>query len=172
MKKLLAGCALATLLTMGSISAQAATPTSVAVVNLAEIMSQIPQTKQSKQKLESEFASRQAEMKKLSDQYTALVDKLKKNGSFMKEKELTDTQRRAQELQAQLQIKGQALQEDERKRMAEEQNKLMDKVGAAVEKIAKERGYDLVINGMGTVMYAKDAIDISKDVIALVSKSN
>lgn len=90
----------------------------------------------------------------------------------MKEKELTDTQRRAQELQAQLQIKGQALQEDERKRMAEEQNKLMDKVGAAVEKIAKERGYDLVINGMGTVMYAKDTVDISKDVIALVSKSN
>ena len=56
--------------------------------------------------------------------------------------------------------------------MAEEQNKLMDKVGAAVEKIAKERGYDLVINGMGTVMYAKDTVDISKDVIALVSKSN
>ena len=46
MKKLLAGCALATFLTMGSISAQAATPTSVAVINLAEIMSQIPQTKQ------------------------------------------------------------------------------------------------------------------------------
>lgn len=69
MKKLLAGCALATLLTMGSISAQAATPTSVAVINLAEIMSQIPQTKQSKQKLESEFASRQAEMKTVRSVY-------------------------------------------------------------------------------------------------------
>lgn len=172
MKKVLLGSMLASLLAFSSITVQAAAPTSIAVINIAQIMSEIPQAKQSRQKLESEFNARQNELKKLSDQLNATVEKLKKNGSFMKEKELTETQRKAQELQAQLQIKEQAFQEDYRKRMTEEEKKLIDKIKVAVDKIAKEKGYDLVLNGIGVVVFEKDSVDISKEVISLVSKSN
>ncbi len=171
MKKLLAGVVFSMCLAAGSV-ANAGTPSSVAVINLPQILSEIPQTAQVKKKIESEFAGRQAEMKKLTDQYNALVEKLKKNGAYMKEQEQTSTQRKAQELQAQIQIKGQALVEDQRRRVSEEENKLLDKVAAAVEKIAKQRGYDIVINGVGNVFYANDSIDISKDVIEMVKKSN
>ncbi|MGN1356084.1 MAG: OmpH family outer membrane protein [Succinivibrionaceae bacterium] len=171
MKKLLAGFLFSVLIATSSL-VSAGTPTSVAVINLPQIMSEIPQAKQSKQRIDAEFATRQAEMKKLSAQYNSLVEKLKKNGSYMKEQEYTNTQRKAQELQAQLQIKGQALSEDLRKRVSEEENKILDKIAAAVEKIAKQRGFDLVLNGVGTAMYANDSIDISKEVIQLVSKSN
>lgn len=171
MKKLVNTLILGTFLAAGS-AASAGTPTSVAVINLPQILSQIPQSAQVKKKLESEFSGRQAELKKLNDQYTALVEKLKKNGSYMKEQEQISTQRKVQELQSQLQIKGQALMEDQRRRVAEEEGKLMDKIQTAVEKVAKQRGFDLVINGVGAAVYANDSIDISKDVIQLVGKSN
>ncbi|MBQ8708731.1 MAG: OmpH family outer membrane protein [Succinivibrionaceae bacterium] len=171
MKKLLASVALSVSLVCAP-AAFAGAPTSVAVINLAKIMSEIPQSAQVKKKLESEFAGRQAEMKKLNDQYVALVEKLKKNGSYMKEQEQISTQRKAQELQSQLQIKGQALMEDQRRRVAEEETKLMEKVGTAIEKIAKQRGYDVVLRGEMATVYFSDSIDISKDVIQLVSKSN
>lgn len=173
MKKLLTGFALSLAIALGSGSvAQAANPSSVAVINLPQILKEIPQSAQIKKKLESEFSGRQAELKKLNDQYVALVEKLKKNGAYMKEQEQISTQRKAQELQSQLQIKGQALMEDQRRRVSEEESKIMEKIATAVEKIAKQRGYDIVINGVAAVVYANDSIDISKEVIQMVSKSN
>ena len=102
MKKLLTGFALSLAIALGSGSAaQAANPSSVAVINLPQILKEIPQSAQIKKKLESEFSGRQAELKKLNDQYVALVEKLKKNGAYMKEQEQISTQRKAQELQSQ-----------------------------------------------------------------------
>ena len=84
--------------------------------------------------------------------------------------ERTKMQRKLAELQADYNLKGQALQEDQRRRFSEEQKKVLEKIQTAVDGIAKSQGYDLVLNGQA-VVYGSDKVDISSQVIQQVSKS-
>lgn len=84
--------------------------------------------------------------------------------------ERTKLQRRLAELQADFNLKGQALQEDQRRRFNEEQKKVLNKVQDAIDSIAKAQGYDLVLNGQ-SVVFGAEKLDISAQVIQQVSKS-
>ena len=84
--------------------------------------------------------------------------------------ERTKLQRRLAELQADFNLKGQALQEDQRRRMGQEQNKILNKVQEAIDGIAKAQGFDLIINGQ-SVVFGAEKLDISAQVIQQVSKS-
>ncbi len=175
MKKLISASMIAGALALGagSVTAEAANATSVAVFSSQKVMAEIPQAKAAQKKLESEFAARGKEVEKIQDQLKATVEKLQKNGANMNATERTNTERKAQELEAQLQIKGRALQEDQRNRLGQEIGKLEDKVFMAVEKLAKQKGYAMVLDASrGGVWYAEDSVDITKEVIELVGKSN
>lgn len=60
--------------------------------------------------------------------------------------ERAKSQRRLAELQAEFNVKAQALQEDQRRRYGEEQKKVIEKIKTAVDSIAKSEGYDMVLN--------------------------
>jgi len=83
----------------------------------------------------------------------------------------TKSQRKLAELQADFNLKGQALQEDQRRRFNEEQQKVFEKIQTNVESIAKSEGYDMVLNRQA-VVYSNDKNDISAKVIQQVSKGN
>jgi outer membrane protein len=85
--------------------------------------------------------------------------------------ERTKSQRKLAELQADFNLKGQALQEDQRRRFNEEQQKVFEKIQTNVESIAKSEGYDMVLNRQA-VVYSNDKNDISAKVIQQVSKGN
>ena len=70
-------------------------------------------------------------------------------------------------MRADYQLKAQALQEDQRKRVQQENIKLGSLVQKAIDTIAKERGLQLVLRGEA-VAYATNAADISSEVIACV----
>ena len=151
-------------------SVSAAAETKIAVINVPRIMHEIPQSKVIEDKLKSEFASRINEMKRLESDGEAMAAKLKKDEAFMSADERTKMQRKLAEMQADFNLKGQALQEDQRRRYGEEQKKVLDKVQAAIDSIAKSQGYDLVLNG-NSVVFGSDKLDISAQVIQQVSKS-
>ncbi|WP_460882845.1 OmpH/Skp family outer membrane protein [Pseudaeromonas pectinilytica] len=151
-------------------SAQASAETKIAVINVPRIMQEIPQGKAVEAKLKSEFSSRISEMQRLETEGQNLAAKLKKDEAFMAADERTKLQRRLAELQADFNLKGQALQEDQRRRFNEEQKKVLNKVQDAIDSIAKAQGYDLVLNGQ-SVVFGAEKLDISAQVIQQVSKS-
>ncbi len=155
------------LFSLGSV-AQAA-ELNIAVLDVAKVLKEIPQRKAIEGKLKTEFDSRVRELQRLETEGQTLAQKMKKNESFMSADERTKSQRRLAELQSDYNLKGQALQEDQRRRFSEEQQKVFQNIDAAVQSIAKSNGYDMVINRQA-VVYTNDKNDISAEVIKQVSK--
>ena len=170
MSKVLQVASLALAMMASGYSAQAAAETKIAVVNVARILHEIPQSKAIESQLKAEFSGRISEMQRLESEGQSLAAKLKKDESFMSSDERTKLQRRLAELQADFNLKGQALQEDQRRRFGEEQKKVFDKVQTAIDAIAKSQGYDLVLNGQA-VVFGDGKLDITDQVIQQVSKS-
>ena len=170
MNKALQVASLALAMMASGYSAQAAAETKIAVVNVARILHEIPQSKAIESQLKAEFSGRISEMQRLESEGQSLAAKLKKDESFMSADERTKLQRRLAELQADFNLKGQALQEDQRRRFGEEQKKVFDKVQTAIDAIAKSQGYDLVLNGQA-VVFGDGKLDITDQVIQQVSKS-
>lgn len=170
MNKALQVASLALAMMASGYSAQAAAETKIAVVNVARILHEIPQSKAIESQLKAEFSGRISEMQRLESEGQSLAAKLKKDESFMSADERTKLQRRLAELQADFNLKGQALQEDQRRRMGQEQNKILNKVQEAIDGIAKAQGFDLIINGQ-SVVFGAEKLDISAQVIQQVSKS-
>ncbi len=170
MNKALRVASLALAMMASGYSAQAAAETKIAVVNVARILHEIPQSKAIESQLKAEFSSRISEMQRLESEGQSLAAKLKKDESFMSADDRTKSQRRLAELQADFNLKGQALQEDQRRRMGQEQNKVLNKVQNAIDAIAKAQGFDLIINGQ-SVVFGAEKLDISAQVIQQVSKS-
>lgn len=171
-KKMMRAAALSmALLSAGAMTSQAvqAKELNIAVVDVAKVLHDIPQRKAIEAKLKSEFDPRVREVQRLETEGQTLVAQLKKNESFMSADDKTKSQRRLAELQAQYNMKGQALQEDQRRRFGEEQQKIFKQISDAVSSIAKSEGYDLVVTKQA-VVYTNDKNDISDEVIQKVSK--
>lgn len=147
-------------------AAEGSAATSIAVVNVPLIMNDIPQAKASREALKKEFGPRQAELEKIDTEGKALQQSL----PTLKGDQLTDAQRKLAQMQADFQLKLRALQEDQQKRVQEEDRKLGVMVQKAIDTIAKERGLQLVLNGKVAAVYVAPSIDITQEVIDRVSK--
>ena len=166
MKTMMRAATLSVALLGVSVSAHAI---DIATVDLGKVMSEIPQTKAIKSKLNTEFDPRIREMQRMETEGQTLASKLKKDESFMSAAEKTKSQRRLAELQAEFNVKAQALQEGQRRRYGEEQKKVIEKIKTAVDSIAKSEGYDMVLNRQA-VLFTDEKYDISTQVIQQVSK--
>lgn len=138
---------------------------SIAVVNVPLIMSELPQAKVEAEKLQKEFGPRKAELDKIQEQGVKLEQELK----TAKDARATEIHRKLASLKSEFDLKAQALQEDSQKKQREAEVQLGRIVQEAIDRIAKERGIDLVVRGE-TVVYATDAVNISKEVIERASK--
>ena len=167
-KKIALALAVASIAASPAMAAEKAQTPTVAVINVPLIMHEIPQAKTTREKLAKEFAPRERELQNLEAEGNKLAQKLK--DSKLSEKERVDLQRRFAQMQSDFNLKAQALQEDQRKRVADENLKLAQEVQKAIDAIAKERGIQLVLRGE-SVAYTVNALDISQDVINRAGKS-
>lgn len=139
--------------------------TNIAVVNLRLIMAELPQAKAESEAMQKEFGPRSEELKKIQQEGAKLEAELQKSQGD----KATELQRKLAKLKADYDLKGQALQEDSQKRQREAEMKLGKLIQTAIDRIAKERGIELVVRGE-SVVFASDAVDISEEVIARASK--
>ena len=167
-KKYALAVAVAAAVSVPAMAAEKAQTPTIAVINVPLIMHEIPQAKTTREKLAKEFAPRERELQNLEAEGNKLAQKLK--DSKLSEKERVDLQRRFAQMQSDFNLKAQALQEDQRKRVADENLKLAQEVQKAIDAIAKERGIQLVLRGE-SVAYTVNALDISQDVIDRAGKS-
>lgn len=146
--------------------AAAAKAPTIAVLNLQYIMTEIPQSKALQQTLAKEFGAREQELQKMQQEGVKLSQDLAA-GKY-KGDELTNKRRELEQLQADFRLKGRALQEDQQKRVQEEEREVMVTVQRAIDSIAQERGIVLVLRGEA-IAYTISDLDISQEVIKRVS---
>lgn len=145
---------------MGSAFAE----TKIAVVDMGEVFQKLPQREAVAKKLKGEFEPRMRELQKL-------VEKFRKDEAFMSAEQKKQSQEKLAKLQMEFNQKRQAFEQDNGRRQSEERNKILTKVQAAIDAIAKSNGYDLVLE-RNAAPYAASKLDISGQVISQVSKSN
>ncbi|NLK85288.1 MAG: OmpH family outer membrane protein [Aeromonadales bacterium] len=137
----------------------------VAVVNLRLIMAELPQAKAASEELQKEFGPRSEELQKIQQEGQKLEAQLQN----AKGDDAVKIQRKLASMKSEYDLKAQALQEDSQKKERTVEIKLAKLVQTAIDRIAKERGISLVLRGE-SVVFATDAVDISRDVIERASK--
>ena len=153
-----------------SFSAYAEDSYKLGAVNAARVLEQSPQAEAARKMIEKEFSPRDkelvAEQKKIKD----LEDKLNKDGAIMSEGERNKLERDVLAKKRDLKRSQDEFREDLNFRRNEEFAKIQKKIIEAIQKVAKENNYDVIL-GEG-VIYASTKVDISGLVIDYLKKDN
>jgi len=165
-KTLIAGAMLSTaLLTTAAQAAQ-----KVGVVDVQGIVRSLPQFAEIAQVVTGEFKDQIQEVNTQSEEYNFLLQKFQRENATMSAAEKTKLEEQIIALQKTLQEKTTPLQQNMQRREQEEQRKLLGLVMQAVQKIADDGKYDVVLN-RSTTPYVKPEFDISQQVLEQVTKA-
>jgi outer membrane protein len=142
----------------------------IGVIDMGTIFKSLPQREQVAQNLQLEFKERRESIQALVQEMQDLAEKSKRDGALLTQQQKLDMQRKMESLKSDYQLKGKALEEDQRRRGGEEQNKLLLKIQKAVDEVAKSEKYDVILQS-NAVAYINKKQDISALVVKKVSKS-
>lgn len=146
-------------------ASQAQTATKVGYADVDYIFSQMPEAKQ----IEAELKSMEAQLKgqieaKIKKFQTELAD-YQKNGAAMIDAVRQNTERELTQQQQNIE----KLQQDAQTTIQNKNTQMMtpvyDKVGKAIEAVAKENGFSFILNqqigGLDVILYGDEKMDIS-----------
>jgi outer membrane protein len=139
----------------------------IGFVEIKKILKGAPQTVAANKKLEKEFTKRTAKLKKVVKKINAKETAFKKDSMTMSEADRIKKQKEIQGLKIDAQRTEREVREDVDLRRREEIAKVQTQVNIAVEKVAKEQNYDLVL--YQGVAYAGKKVDITNIVIKALS---
>lgn len=148
------------------LTASSAFAQKIAYVDLQRALLEVEDGKKAKAKLKRDFDKKQKELDKKQEAVKKMKDDLEAGAMMMTE----DAKRaKAMELQKQmyeLQQLYMQLQGDLSQKEAEATRKIFDRMGTIIEKIGKEKGYDLILEKTeSSVLYAKSGMDITSELI-------
>lgn len=144
------------------VSAQAADK--IGYINTAEVFQSLPQREAVMKAMQKEFKEKQDELQKIEATLQTKMEKLKRDAQLMTAADTEKLRLEIGQLQSEYQIKGQTLQRSAQEREAQETEKLLKVIQGAVEKVAKQQKYDMIIDARD-VLYAQPADNISAQVI-------
>jgi outer membrane protein len=146
-----------------------ATEVRIAFVNTNTVLEQAPQAEAARTLLQKEFSSRDtqlvAEQKKLREQ----EEKLAREGVNLRDDERRRLERDVVAQQRDLKRARDEFTEDLNIRRNEEFARLQREVAKVIVEVAKESGYDLVLES--GVVYASDRVDITSRVLDRLRKN-
>ena len=152
-----------------AIFTQAQTTTKIGFADVEYIFSQMPEAKQ----IETELQTLQAQLKKQYDgkvaEFQKKLQEYQAYGNTVPDAVRQNTERELQQLQQNIQ----KLEQDSQENLQRKQVQLMEpvyaKVGKAIEDVAKENAFNMVVNnqisGLDVVLYADEKSDISDMVL-------
>ena len=142
----------------------------IALVNPIEAIRQSKEVQASQMEMQSDFGDERKKLQKLQQEISKIDQKLNKEGMTLSEKK----KKNLQDTRQSKMIEARQLQRLVQKRMQGEQQEIMKKmqpkVMKAVEEIAKENNYDMVLN-IQAVMYAGEGLDITSQVVEKLNAS-
>ena len=158
----------AMLLGASAATAQAA-DSKIGFVNTERLFRDAAPAKRAQQKLEKEFAARDAEIQKLAKQVRDLQALLEKDGTTMADAERRNRERDLANLSRDLTRSQREFREDLNLRRNEEFASVQERANKVIQQIAEAEKFDLIIQD--PVVYASQKIDITDKVIkALADK--
>jgi len=159
--------AAAALLAAGVATAQAA-EYKIGFVNTERLFREAAPAKKAQEKLEKEFAARDAEIQKTTKQVRDLQERLERDGATMSETERRNKERDLANLSRDLQRAQRELREDVNLRRNEEYASVQERADRVIRQIADSEKFDLILQ---EVVFASQRIDITDRVIkALADK--
>jgi outer membrane protein len=141
----------------------------IGFVNGERLFREAAPAKRAQQKIEKEFATRDAEIQKLSKQVRDLQALLEKDGVTMAEPERRSKERDLANMSRDLQRMQREFREDLNLRKNEELTAVQERANKVIQQIAIDEKFDLIIQE--PVIYASPRIDITDRVVkALADK--
>jgi outer membrane protein len=142
--------------------AASATDTAMAVVNFSRLQSEAPQSISARERIEQEFASRQARIEEQAVQIAQLENQLLE--ASMGEVERKSLQRDIRSRNLRLENAREELQNDRRVRASEESDRLRRIVAEVIADVAAREGVDVVLE-VGVVAWSSERADITELVL-------
>ena len=156
---------LITAVVLPAVSAQSVTR--IGFVDPVRLIEQAPQGAKALESLEDEFRTRDEELKNLHDRIQAMEADLEKNILVMDATDAQTRQREIENLKRRLARSQQEAREDYNLRRNEELAKLQTLVRQVIVDLARDRGFDLVVE---QAVYVSDAVDITAQVLEVLEK--
>jgi len=142
----------------------------IGAVNAIRVLEQSPQADAARQLIEKEFASRDKQLVAAQKSLKAIEDKLAKDGAIMSESERKKLQRDYINKKRDLKRSQDEFREDFNFRRNEEFAKIQKNIILAIQQVAKENNYDVVLSE--GVLYASPKADMSSLVIDYLKKQS
>ena len=141
----------------------------IGFVNTERLFREAAPAKRAQQKLEKEFAPRDADLQRLSKQVRDLQALLDKDGATIGEADRRNKERDLVNLSRDLQRMQREVREDQNLRRNEELGSLQERANKVIKEIAEAEKFDLILQD--PVVFASPRIDITEKVIkALADK--
>ena len=167
MRQSMIGVAAALLMALVSTSAYAqAGDYKIGFVNTERLFREAAPAKRAQQKLEREFASRDADIQKLSKQVRDLQALLEKDGVTMAEADRRNKERDLANMTRDLQRGQREFREDLNLRRNEELASVQERATRVINQIAEQEKFDLILQ---EAVFASGRIDITDKVIKALS---
>jgi len=140
----------------------------IGFVNLDRILRDAAPAVRAQKKLEAEFAKREQEVARLSDQLKRMQEALDKNAPTMSESERRNREREFGELSRDFQRKQREVREDFNQRRNEELAGILDRANRVVRQIAEQEKFDIIFQ---EAVFASPRIDLTDKVIRALDDS-
>ena len=156
---------LITAVVLPAVSAQSVTR--IGFVDPVRLIEQAPQGAKALEILEDEFRTREEELKNLHDRVQTMEADLEKNILVMDATDAQTRQREIENLKRRLARSQQEAREDYNLRRNEELAKLQTLVRQVIVDLARDQGFDLVVE---QAVYVSDTVDITEQVLEVLQK--
>lgn len=163
--KRISTAALITAVVLPAVSAQSVTR--IGFVDPVRLIEQAPQGAKALESLEDEFRTREEELKNLHDRVQTMEADLEKNILVMDATDAQTRQREIENLKRRLARSQQEAREDYNLRRNEELAKLQTLVRQVIVDLARDQGFDLVVE---QAVYVSDTVDITEQVLEVLQK--
>lgn len=142
----------------------------IAVVDTQAALSETAEIKKAQADLEAKFKPRQEQFQKLQKELQAIQQQLETLGNKLTPQAQNEMNLQAQRKQRELQRFSEDLQADVDRERNEILSRASQRLKAVIDKLAEEKGLDLVFDLNDTV-YHKAALDITKEATAAYDKA-
>lgn len=139
----------------------------IALVNLQRALNDVDEGKKIKATLKKDFDLKNAEIQKMKTDIESTSKNLESQKMVLSQDAVKTKSQEIQTKFMDLQNKAATYEQDLKKKEAESAKKILDKLQLIVGSLAQKNGYSLVLeNSANIVLYSKDTVDITNDVIS------
>lgn len=170
----LAACALAAsalaALMISSASAEDAALSRIGFVDIPYLIDQAPQALEAEQRLEAEFAPRQAELEQQREELAAMLAQLSDVSLSLSDEERARLDRESRGLERRVKRSEQDFREELNIQKNDEFKQVRVLVLEAIATFGKQHDYDLIVSD--GVLYANNRIDVTERILEYLSREH